>query len=438
MAFRNVISNWGGNLLAQESDWKVVFEKEGVVFKGSFFVDRAYGMLVGDDGAIWKTTDAGETWEDLSQPSFGDLIHIDITLQKDFIFICDTNTVWRSTDEGETWDMVFDREDVKINDVTKNYQGGGKMVHLSCDDGKLFNSMSDGDKWYLQDGKSLIKSGERILFSNLGDFESFLPDTIFAFGTESVHWAQTDDDFGSFYSLTSRYLEGTEIRKFRRPNDYSEAYYNVDRIYIGVNNEVAYAPRGGGEITLYDASDLVINDACYIRYLGGFNSNWFGFAVGENGYIGRSKGNFQTPFSQEEKLTDRNLYVLDIGSHQVEDQGHSHAYMSLFAAGDGVVLRKTMNWTPTKVDKLPQEASVSAYPNPFDDQINISTKGFAQGEQVSVNIYNAQGQLVSQLYNGQVQESELQLQSNFKGQSGIYFVEVTSNTKRAVVRLVKN
>lgn len=146
----------GGNLLAQESDWKVVFEKEGVVFKGSFFVDRAYGMLVGDDGAIWKTTDAGETWEDLSQPSFGDLIHIDITLEKDFIFICDTNTVWRSTDEGETWDMVFDRDDVNINDVTKNYHANGKMVHISCDDGKIYNSMSDGDKWYLQDVKTLI------------------------------------------------------------------------------------------------------------------------------------------------------------------------------------------------------------------------------------------------------------------------------------------
>ena len=170
--------NWGGNLLAQESDWEVVFEKEGVVFRSSFFIDRAYGVLVGDDGAIWKTTDAGETWEDLSQPTFGDIIHVDVTLKKDFIFICDTNTVWRSTDEGETWDKVFERDDVRINNVTKNWQGGGKMVHLSCDDGKLYNSMSDGNKWYRQDVGTLIRSQDKIFFTNLGDFDNWLPDTI--------------------------------------------------------------------------------------------------------------------------------------------------------------------------------------------------------------------------------------------------------------------
>jgi len=351
---------------------------------------------------------------------------------------CDSNTVWRSTDEGETWDKVFDRDDVKINYVTKNYQGNGKMVHLSCDDGKLFNSMSNGNKWYLQDVGTLIKPTERIFYSLFGDHEFYLPDTVFVFGTETFQKAQTINDFGSFYNSTTQLLKKTKIRHFRRIYDFSEAYYNVDMIFIGVNNEVAYAPRGGGEITLYKPSDLVINDACYLRNMGGFNDNWFGFAVGENGYIGRSKGNFQTAFKQEEKLTDGNLYVLDIGSHQVETQSYGYAYMSLFAAGDGVVLRKTLNWTATKIDKLPEEASVSAYPNPFDDVINISTKGWLQGERVVVNVYNIQGNKVAELYNGVALESELNLQSNFAIESGIYLIEVTSNTKRAVVRVVKN
>ena len=373
MAFNAVNSNWGGNLLAQESDWEVVFEKEGVVFRSSFFIDRAYGVLVGDNGAIWKTTDAGETWEDLSQPSFGDIKHVDVTLKKDFIFICDTNTVWRSTDEGETWDKVFERDDVRINHVTKTWWWGCTMAHISCDEGKLFNSLSDGDKWYRQDVKGLIRPQDKIYFSTFGDHELFLPDSTFAFATDFVQFRQTLDDFKST-ATSEKFMVDTEIRKLSRPADYSEAYTNGDRIYIGVNNQVSYAPVGGGEIILYDPSDLVVNDACYLRYLRGFGGDWFGFAIGADGYTARSKGNFQSQFKQDEKVTDADLFVLDIGSHQVDEAGNSHDYMSLFAAGDGVVLRKTMGWMATKVNRLPEEASVSAYHNPFNKVKKISTK----------------------------------------------------------------
>lgn len=252
-----------------------------------------------------------------------------------------------------------------------------------------------------------------------------------------IQFAQTVDDFGSNLT-TAQYMKGTEIRKITRPNDFSEAYYNVDRIHIGVNNQVSYAPRGGGEIVLYEPSDLVVNDACYLRYVAGFNDAWFGFAIGADGYTARSKGDFQSQFKQDDKVTDADLFVLDLGSEQVDQQGRLHAYMSVFAAGDGVVLRKTMGWMPTKVNKLPEEASVSAYPNPFDDQINITTKGWAQGERVIVNVFNVQGQKVAELYNGTVQNSQLQLQSDFNGEGGIYFLEVTSETKRTVVRVIKN
>jgi len=68
------------------------------------------------------------------------------------------------------------------------------MVHISCDNGLLFNSLSNGDKWYKQDVGTLIRQQDKIYFANFGDLEVWLPDTVFAWSTDFIQYGQTIAD----------------------------------------------------------------------------------------------------------------------------------------------------------------------------------------------------------------------------------------------------
>lgn len=85
-----------------------------------------------------------------------------------------------------------------------------------------------------------------------------------------------------------------------------------------------------------------------------------------------------------------------------------------------------------------------AYPNPFDEQIHFSSTSVVPGDQLSVRIYDLQGQLVRVLaHNVIVQQESVDLVwdgKNEKGASsgsGIYFVSIAVNGKLSNQRIVK-
>lgn len=77
---------------------------------------------------------------------------------------------------------------------------------------------------------------------------------------------------------------------------------------------------------------------------------------------------------------------------------------------------------------------IDAYPNPFNPEIKILIKNIDIGE-VKISIYNFLGECITNLYNDELNSSELQLKWNAVDEfgnpvtSGIYFIRVSSGTQ---------
>jgi PKD repeat protein len=96
------------------------------------------------------------------------------------------------------------------------------------------------------------------------------------------------------------------------------------------------------------------------------------------------------------------------------------------------------NWLPESdiVIEKPVNLSLLAYPNPFNPNINIQfTRNSMQNENVNVNIYNAKGQKVRNLFNGSCNSKTIQLNWNGTNAdnktlpSGIYFIKAVSGNE---------
>ena len=68
---------------------------------------------------IWKTTDRGDTWEQISFLNIGDKVRSMAIASSDsrYLYISDYNTIWRTTDGGGTW-----------SDITNNLPVGGAGI----------------------------------------------------------------------------------------------------------------------------------------------------------------------------------------------------------------------------------------------------------------------------------------------------------------------
>lgn len=89
------------------------------------------------------------------------------------------------------------------------------------------------------------------------------------------------------------------------------------------------------------------------------------------------------------------------------------------------------NFVLSSLNQLAFDNSLVAYPNPTTGHFNIDLG--ASYNQVAVNITDINGRMVYNKVYNQQQLVELDLE----GPSGVYFVSITSETKQAVIKLIK-
>ncbi|MFY0675389.1 MAG: T9SS type A sorting domain-containing protein [Bacteroidia bacterium] len=103
----------------------------------------------------------------------------------------------------------------------------------------------------------------------------------------------------------------------------------------------------------------------------------------------------------------------------------------------GVELFTTDSVVVSKPDKLLKEATIRVYPNPVARDFTIEINDLNEGENISINILNVNGQVISSLYQGRVENPKFLIQPETIIESGIYFIEVLSESQRQVVKLAK-
>ncbi len=82
------------------------------------------------------------------------------------------------------------------------------------------------------------------------------------------------------------------------------------------------------------------------------------------------------------------------------------------------------------------ESSVNAYPNPFNDMLNIVIDA-AENDNVTINVYNVSGQMIyttnTQVSNG---ENNIEIATSNYG-AGVYFINVVGNSINETIKVVK-
>jgi len=411
-----------------------VYEKEGAVINKVDFYDYLFGVAVGDEGLVLVTNDGGIHWTDYTDSDMGDLKSVDLITKSLFFANSDTEA-FRSENGGKDWTNIFSNSSIHINRICKSFAGGADMTFICCDNGLLMASNSKGDKWFRKDVSTLIDADDDIHYFMGGKYDGF-EDSIFQFVTKDIGFGQSSDNMKTLLN-SNDFLGGDEIKVLVETYDFSPIWFGADRVFIAKNNKVAFTSSGSASI-MSQASAKVVNGCVYLRRIIGIsNDNWYGWAVGDNGLMMQTDGGISFDLKEVASLTDNDLNWIDWGGDYHEVPSQSFKYATICAVGDGVILQKTINWTPTGLPRISQGISTEVYPNPFESHFNIQTEGWDVNERVQVRLYDINGTLIKELYSGTLPDGELQLQVNENLTKGVYLAEISSATKREVKRLIK-
>ena len=416
-------------LFSQEmSEWEVVYNEDGSVINMVDFFDDQYAVAVGDDGLVLLTTDGGTNWTNYSQSGVDDFITVEV-ISKDLVLACTKNSVYKAVDVSKAWTRTFNKDDVEITRVMNAMTSDDKGVFLCCKKGKVFSSHSNGDKWYPMDLKGHVDNKDDVLYCIAGKFDG-VNDTLALLINRKSGEIYTEDYFSSL-KTEDDFLGDVDIKVVNDHFDFSFPRFGEDNVLIGEDNSMW---RVTNSKAWHAPGTQVLNCGLTLRHLLG--DQWYGYAVGDNGYIAEAVAKSFGTFKKVTAPTGNDLNWIDWGADPDHNGGYSTA--TICAVGDGVILQKRWGWGPVSSPRISYDIHTDVYPNPFASYFKIESRGWDQNEKMQARLYDINGVLIKELYNGVLPEGELQLEVVEELLQGVYFIELSSGSKREVKRLVKS
>ena len=192
-------------------------------------------LVVGTNRGIFRSKDAGETWEQLPTSAYPDLINVESLAidprNPDIIYAGTWHLPWKTIDGGRTWSSIktgmIDDSDVFAIEI--NRRDPNHVIASACSG--IYESRNGAAKWRKIQG---IPSQSRRTRAIL--LHPTMPQVIFA-GTTEGFWRSANG--GSQWMVTtSRQLEINAIAV--HPS-------NPQTVYIGTNNYGVMISRDGGK-----------------------------------------------------------------------------------------------------------------------------------------------------------------------------------------------
>ncbi len=134
----------GGHDHGGRLSWRETVIDADQSFRGLDAVDRRTAWVTGGSateggpGRVFRTTDGGRTWEDVSPPDTAGLLFRDVEARsaKQAVILAigpgDASRIYRTTDGGATWDAAFVNDDPDaFYDCMSFYPGGRRGLALS-------------------------------------------------------------------------------------------------------------------------------------------------------------------------------------------------------------------------------------------------------------------------------------------------------------------
>jgi photosystem II stability/assembly factor-like uncharacterized protein len=251
-------------MLTKRTDgWSWVYNNwpENVVFYDGKFVDSRTAIIVGGQGIILKTTDAGASWTKKRNAQFlQSLRSVSFSGTQAGIAVGDGGVIVRTTDGGETWTAI---SQFIPNNLTGVFMTSSAVAHIVGSQGYYAKSTDGGNSW-VPVSMNTINNFKDIYFANAS--------VGYIVGNAGGVFKTTDggSTWGNIYNNSTV--------------DFNTVYFTSPLIgYAGATNRLMMTTDGGNTWTSVSLPVLPSQTVRVFNFT--FPVTSTGFAVGDLGYI---------------------------------------------------------------------------------------------------------------------------------------------------------
>lgn len=281
--------------------WNATVVDADQSFRGLDAVDRTTawvsgGSISGGPGRVFRTTDGGGSWEDVSPPDTEGLLFRDVeALGTDGAVVLaigpgDASRIYRTTDGGQTWDAAFVNDDpAAFYDCLAFYPGGRRGLAMSDPvDGRfrILSTRDAGRSWTVLPDAGMPEAPTEFGFAASGDCLVTTGRTAYFGSGGGASRIFRSDDFGLTWTATDSTIPSGDAAgvfglAFRSPEqgiavggDFADPADGVDAVATSRRGVWSNAGDGGRTWTPvgtvgYHALDCTDDGACWAAGGGG-------------------------------------------------------------------------------------------------------------------------------------------------------------------------
>ncbi len=377
-------------------------------------LNQSSAVVVGDNGAILKTTDKGLNWVSKNSSTTNNLNAVSFRNEENGIAV-GNGIICRTSDGGETWVFILSSDNL-ISPSYRNPYFGGSNILKGSENGKVIFSSDDGNTW----GDTLLFPNQSIVAVGFNYYSPSLSApivysaTTYHTGTTffpSYQWNLYDNPVNPAWDV----LTGGE-------------FYDGSQYLIGWGGNPGPIPlllRRINSDTLWEATYQFVPPQYIPEDIKSINETLF--VCGSDGKIFKSTDSGDNWFEQTTETNE------DLSAVSFYDE------LIGYVVGKNGIILYTSDGGVTSVEEHQQPTGFKLYqnyPNPFNPITNIEF-WIADFVFVSLKVYDVLGNEVSTLINEEKQEGSYGVQ--FDGgnlSSEIYFYELRTENFSSVKKMI--
>ncbi len=366
------------------------FINENIGYAVSHYYDES-GLSFGQ---VLRTADAGESWQIVSEGSYGHLFSVYFS-NEDIGYMSNlSGKIFKTTDGGYTWDTLFHIPGTALRDLTFVNENTGFVAGSSLGTGSVFKTNDGGISW------NSVYNG---------------------FDVRGIHFVDENLGFG----ITDYYIVKTTNGGISW-TEYNDGNFWILLDIFFVNANVGYACGSSG--TLLKTTD---GGESWVDFHQNFGDTFMSvYFVDENiGYMCGDNCSFYQTANGGINWTSID-YLSCIGYGTIFFTNELTGYV---VGEDGRIFKTTNGGLVSAKTNIKPESGYSLFPNPANSTITIKAADNTNSLSVDITILNCNGILVKT-----VSHNDFPVQVDISNlASGIYFVRIETAKSVETKKMVK-
>jgi photosystem II stability/assembly factor-like uncharacterized protein len=388
------------------AQWDTLHSNTTTNFNAIAFLDENNGIAVGTDpvtngGNAFETTDGGITWTWVTQT----------THAYNDVFFSSQNMGWIAADSGyvvrETsanW-MPGIRAHIGTKNFYTIFFPTDSIGYVGGESGVLYRTADSGLTW------DTLNTG-----TNLSINDIYFSDPANGWIVGDGGYMATTADSGNTWTIISNPNFG-----FFNCNSFAYMGSTAEAYAVGNNGQMLHSTNGGLNWNAFSSGTI------YTLHSVRFTNDLAGIVAGYDGTIHRTEDGGITWWNESMPYVHENLTGISWASDTL-------AYI---CGWNGRILKSRRDISAVHT-VLPKGIELSAYPNPFADDLNIAID-LSQNSDVELSVMDVTGRIVLVENEGELNSGKHVLHPAGISSlvNGMYFVKVISDNGELTVPVVK-